>query len=98
MSAKESACVHVHGKSWHQCRVSHSLAHTLSLSVSFTLLSLTNQNYPGIFSESVGKSICVALISNLSRSFSFGRSAHRFDTIILDFKILGSTKAQQQEV
>jgi hypothetical protein len=37
-------------------------------------------------------------MSNLSRSFSFGRSAHRFDTIILGSKVLGSTKAQQQEV
>jgi hypothetical protein len=39
--AKESACIHVHGKSWHQCRVSHSLARSLSLSLSLSLSSLS---------------------------------------------------------
>ena len=37
--AKESACVQVHGKSWHQCRVSLSLSFWISLSLSLSSLS-----------------------------------------------------------
>ncbi len=40
--------------------------------------------------------VCLSL--NLWISFSFGHSAHRFDNVIPGSKILGSTKAQQQEV
>jgi hypothetical protein len=43
VSAKESACVHVHGKSWHQCRVSLSLSLSLALACSLSLpLSLSS--------------------------------------------------------
>jgi hypothetical protein len=56
---------------------------SVSLGLSVALFSLRNQNYPWIVSECVSMSICESALSNLSRSFSFGRSAtDRFDTMM----------------
>ncbi len=52
-------------------------------SLSLSLLSLRNQNYPWIVSECFSMSICESATSNLSRSFSFRSSAtDRFDTMM----------------
>jgi hypothetical protein len=71
--------------------LSRSLDHSLSLSLS----SLSEiKIIQGLFLGKCQQSICEDVISNLSRSFSFGRNENSFDTIILGSKFLGSTKSQ----